>query len=492
LIAGVSLQFDSMKAEREHPTILVVDDDADARTTLEDILADRGFTPVLATDARIGLDLVRRHPPAAVLLDLDMPGMSGLEALPEIKAIDPEIPVIILTGEVRVPIVVEAMRRGAYDYLTKPWRPEELLLRLHRALERRTLAEEVRSLRQRLHEAAPLRELMGSSPAVADVVRQVEQVAGSTLTVLLQGETGTGKELVARAIHAGSAYREGPFVAVDCGAMPETLIESELFGHEKGAFTDAHTRKPGRFQQAAGGSLFLDEISNLSPATQAKLLRVLQDRQVQPLGATVAQPVDVRVIAAANVSLETEIRAGRFRQDLYYRVAEFIIALPALRSRPSDIRHLANRFLAETRMELKRPVRGFSEEAMARLEVHHWPGNVRELRNVVRRAVLLSTDLIGPEALGAISVSEPSSADGRDGPAGPRPTLKEVGEQAAMLAERHAIRDALDASGGNKTEAARLLRTDYKTLHVKMKRYGVSLHDSPRRERGEPPYPYKT
>jgi DNA-binding NtrC family response regulator len=473
------MRVDSMKAGPGSPTILVIDDDADARATLEDILTDRGFTPALAADARSGLDLVRRHRPTVVLLDLDMPGMSGLEALPEIQAIDPEIPVIILTGEARVPTVVEAMRRGAYDYLTKPWRTEELLLRLHRALERRTLGDEVRSLRQRLQEAAPLRELMGGSVAVADVVRQVEQVAGSTLTVLLQGETGTGKELVARAIHAHSTYREGPFVAVDCGAIPETLIESELFGHEKGAFTDAHVRKPGRFQQAAGGSLFLDEVSNLSAATQSKLLRVLQDRHVQPLGATAAQPVDVRVIAAANVSLETEIRTGRFRQDLYYRVAEFIIALPALRSRPGDIRHLANRFLAETRMELKRPVRAFSEEAMARLETHRWPGNVRELRNVVRRAVLLSTDLIESQALGALTDTGPSSAEARDGARGPRRTLKEVGEQAATLAERQAIRDALDASGGNKTEAARMLRTDYKTLHVKMKRYGLSSRSSP-------------
>jgi DNA-binding NtrC family response regulator len=468
-----------MAARLEDPTILVIDDDAEARATVRDVLTEHGFTLALAADARSGLDLIRRRPPAVVLLDLDMPGLSGLEALPEIRGIDPELPVIILTGEVRVPTVVEAMRRGAFDYLTKPWRPEELVLRLQRALERRRLSEEVRSLRERLKEAAPLRELMGSSSAVADVVRQVEQVAGSTLRVLVQGETGTGKELVARAIHAHSAHREGPFIAVDCGAIPETLIESELFGHEKGAFTDAHARKPGRFQQAAGGSLFLDEISNLSLATQAKLLRVLEDGQVRPLGATVAQPVDVRVITAANAPLQAEMDGGRFRQDLYYRIAEFIIVLPALRSRPGDIRHLANRFLADTRMELKRPVRGFSEEALARLEAHRWPGNVRELRNVVRRAVLISTDLIGPEALGALSDSRSSPPEVRDGATGPRRTLKEVGEQAATLAERQAIREALAAAGGNKTEAARLLRTDYKTLHVKMKRYGLASRDTP-------------
>jgi DNA-binding NtrC family response regulator len=467
-----------MRASDHGTSVLVVDDDADARATLEEVLTEAGYVPMLAADAQSGLDLVRQRSPAVVLLDLDMPGMSGLEALPALKAVDPEILVIILTGETRVPTVVEAMQRGAYDYVTKPWRVEELLLRLGRALERRTLAGEVRALRQRLEETVPLRDLMGPGAAVAGIVRQVEQVAGSSLTVLLQGETGTGKELVARAIHAHGAGRGGPFIAVDCGAIPETLIESELFGHEKGAFTDAHSRKPGRFQQAAGGSLFLDEVSNLSLTTQAKLLRVLQDRQVQPLGATAAQAVDVRVIAATNAPLETEMRAGRFRQDLYYRLAEFVIALPPLRSRPGDIRHLAGRFLAEMRMELKRPVRAFSDEAMARLEAHQWPGNVRELRNVVRRAVLISTDLIAPAALGALTDVEPDTRAVASDVGESRRPLKEVGEHAAMLAERQAIRDALDTAGGNKTEAARLLRTDYKTLHVKMKRYGLSARNT--------------
>jgi two-component system nitrogen regulation response regulator GlnG len=461
------------------PVVLAVDDDADTRMLLEEVLAEHGFTPALAPDARTGLDLVGRRPPAVLLLDLDMPGMGGLDALPEFKALDPELPVIVLTGVVAVSAVVEAMRRGAYDYLTKPWRAEDLVLRLNRAIERRALTAEVRSLRRKLREAASLRELMGPSPAVADVVRQVDQVAGSILTVLIQGETGTGKELVARAIHAQSGCGEGPFVAVDCGAIPDTLMESELFGHEKGAFTDAHARKPGRFQQAAGGSLFLDEISNLSPTTQAKLLRVLQERRVQPLGATTAQPVDVRVIAATNVPLETEMRAGRFRQDLYYRISEFVITLPPLRDRPGDVRHLASRFLAETRMELKRPVRGISEEAIALLETRRWPGNVRELRNVVRRAVLLSTDVVGPEALGPLTDGAASAAGAAGEVAGPRRSLKEAAEQAAILAERQAIREALGTAGGNKSEAARLLRTDYKTLHVKMKRYGLSSRDSP-------------
>ncbi len=461
-------------------TVLVVDDDLETQATVQDVLAAEGFTVHVAPDARTGLDLLRQHAPEAVVLDLDLPDMSGLEALPEIRTIEPEVPVIVLTGQVSVSTAVEAMRRGAFDYLPKPWRPEELVLRVNRALERRSLASEVRSLRQRLAVAAPLRDSMGPGPAVATVVRQVDQVASSALSVLIEGETGTGKELVARAIHAQSSQREGPFVAVDCGAIPDTLIESELFGHEKGAFTGAHGRKPGRFQQAKGGTLFLDEISNLAAGTQAKLLRVLQERLVQPLGAVAAQPVDVRIVAATNVSLESEIRAGRFRQDLFYRLAEFVIALPPLRERPEDIPHLANRFLAEARMELKRPVRGFSPEALARLTAHRWPGNVRELRNVVRRAVLLSTDLVEPAALGGLADEQPGASGLPATAASPWCSLKQAAEQAVMAAERQAIRAALERTGGNKSEAARLLRTDYKTLYLKMKRYGLSGRGSDR------------
>jgi DNA-binding NtrC family response regulator len=469
-----------MKSRAADRTVLVVDDDLETRSTVRDVLATHGFTVEVAPDARTGLDLLGRHSPAVVVLDLGLPDMGGLEALPEIRTIEPEVPVIVLTGQVSVSTAVEAMRRGAYDYLPKPWRPEELVLRVNRALERRSLASEVRSLRQRLAAAAPLRDSMGFGSAVASIVRQVDQVASSALSVLIQGETGTGKELVARAIHAQSQRRDGPFVAVDCGAIPDTLIESELFGHERGAFTGAHGRKPGRFQQAEGGTLFLDEVSSLSAATQPKLLRVLQERQVQPLGAVSVQPIDVRIVAAANVSLEAEMRAGRFRQDLFYRLAEFVITLRPLRDRPEDIPHLANRFLAEARMDLKRPVGGFSPEALARLTAHRWPGNVRELRNVVRRAVLLSTDVVDAEALGSLADDEP-------GAPGPSPTatlptrsLKEAAEQAVIAAESQAISAALQRTGGNKSEAARLLRTDYKTLYLKMKRYGLSAGFSDR------------
>jgi len=319
----------------------------------------------------------------------------------------------------------------------------------------------------------PLRWLMGPSRQMEKVVQQIKQVADSPLTILIEGETGTGKELVARAIHHLSARRKKPFVAVDCGAIPDTLIESELFGYERGAFTGAHQHKEGQFPRAEGGSLFLDEIVNLPLGTQAKLLRALQERQVQPLGGKQPVRVDARIITASNVSLEREVRAGRFRQDVYYRLNEFAIALPPLRER-DDILHLANDFLAEASIELGRPCREISEAAAQSLLVYRWPGNVRELRNVVRRAILLAADVIEPEHLSFHSVEElPVTALVEDSPPGGA-SLKEIADAAAADAEQLAIRRVLQETKGNKSEAARILRTDYKTLHLRMKQYGIS------------------
>jgi len=304
------------------------------------------------------------------------------------------------------------------------------------------------------------------------VVQQIKQVADSPLTVLVEGETGTGKELVARAIHQLSARREKPFVAVDCGAIPDTLIESELFGHEKGAFTGAHLRKEGQFQLAESGSLFLDEIVNLPLPTQSKLLRALQERQVQCLGSKKPVRVNVRIIAASNVPLEGEVRAGRFRQDVYYRLNEFRITLPPLRER-DDILDLAHQFLCEAGTELGRPCRKISETAVQVLGHYPWPGNVRELRNVMRRAILLASDVIEPEHLAVLPV-DPCPVTARC--AGPVPgdsSLRQIADAAAADAEQQAIRRVLQATKGNKSEAARLLRTDYKTLHLKMKLYGI-------------------
>ncbi len=349
---------------------------------------------------------------------------------------------------------------------------------MRRAAERRELGAEIEDLRTQLDEDRSLRSLMGPSREVENILRQIRQVADSDFTVLIQGETGAGKELVARAIHQLSFRRTRPFVALDCGGIPETLIESELFGYEKGAFTGASQRKDGYFQLAEGGSLFFDEITNLPLTIQAKLLRVLQERQVRPLGGRHTVPVNVRVLAAYNVPLGDEILAGRFRQDLYYRLNEFVVIVPPLRARPHDIPYLAKRFLTEASMELRRPVVDIHDEALDVLVRYPWPGNVRELRNVIRRAVVLASGLIRPEHLRGLvsdSLHTPSAPPALMPPTGR--SLKAIAETAVAEAESVAIRQALHITRGKRSEAARLLRIDAKTLYVKMKRYRILGQD---------------
>ncbi|MBI2205464.1 MAG: sigma-54-dependent Fis family transcriptional regulator [Candidatus Rokubacteria bacterium] len=450
--------------------ILIIDDDPMVRSVLSDILLTEGLEADVTADGKTGIERVRESRPEVVLLDLTMPGMAGLDVLPELKRIDPQIAVIILTASHDVSTAVKAIRLGAYDYLTKPCGSAELLVVIRRAVERQELLARVDDLASRVGHAG-LADQMGRSAQISDVIRQVNQVAESTITVLIQGETGSGKELIARAIHQTSPRRAGPFIALDCGAIPDTLIESELFGYERGAFSGADRHKDGHFQLAAGGTLFLDEIVNLPPATQSKLLRVLQERQVQPLGARGPVPVDVRIVAASNTLLDVEMRAGRFRQDLYYRLAEYTIALPPLRERRDDILPLARRFLAEAAMELRRPVRAISPPAADVLLAHTWPGNVRELRNVIRQAALRSRDVLEVEdlTLGRAIARSPRAESPTEAL-----SLREAAQLAAAEAEQRAIRHALEVSEGNKAEAARLLRTDYKTLHLKMKQYGIS------------------
>jgi len=456
--------------------ILVVDDEAEIRSLLAAVLQSKGYEVVTAEDGAAALQAVPRERPAVILMDLSMPRMNGMDALPEIKRLDGEVPVIICTAHADLATAVRAMKLGAYDYLTKPFDVELLILTLERAVERHRLHSRIEELK-RQGQGSSLAERMGGSRAIAQVIQQVTQVAESNFTVLVQGETGTGKELVARAIHLQSPRRPAQFVAVDCGAIPETLVESELFGHERGAFTGAQARREGHFQLAKGGTLFLDEIGNVPLATQAKLLRALEQREVNPLGAARAVTVDARIIAATNSELEESVKAGRFRADLYYRLSEFTIALPPLRSRREDIMHLSQRFLDEVSMELRRPVRRISDDAMQVLLRHDWPGNVRELRNVVRKAALLATDVVTPEHIPTLSASAPAASRAAAEPVGEDLSLREVAELAAVQAEREVIRHALESTKGNKSQAARLLRTDYTTLHAKMKRYGISARD---------------
>src|SRR6267143_149096 len=435
--------------------VLLVDDDLALLQALPEALRLRmgGVKIDTADSAEAALDLIAARDYDAIVTDIKMPGIDGLELLAEIRTQRPDTPTVMITGHGEHDLVVQALRGGAYDFIQKPIDRDHLVASLSRAIQMRELSRRVKE-----QQAALERNL-------------------NDLEAIVEGETGTGKELVARAIHQLSARRDKPFVAVDCGAIPDTLIESELFGYEKGAFTGAHKRKEGQFQRAEGGSLFLDEIVNLPLPTQAKLLRALQERQVQPLGSKQPVRVSVRIIAAANVSLEREVRAGRFRQDVYYRLNEFAIALPPLRER-DDILHLANEFLPEASMELGRPCRKISEAAAQVLLRYHWPGNVRELSNVIRRAILLASDVIEPEHLSVLP-GEPSPASAlraEPAPGDSSPgdfSLKGIAEAAASDAERRAIHQVLQATRGNKSEAARQLRTDYKTLHLKMKQYGI-------------------
>jgi DNA-binding NtrC family response regulator len=478
LNAGDDKAATSSSGDVVRPAVLIVDDDEDARAALATILAAEGFQPVGAADGETAVDRVASDPPAVVLLDRVMPGLDGIETLRRLKAIAPEVPVIIVTGYGDTSSAVQAMKLGAYDYLTKPLQIDQILMAVRRAAERRELGAEIEGLRSQLDEDRSLRSLMGPSREVEDILRQIRQVADSDFTILIHGETGTGKELVARAIHQLSFRRTRPFVALDCGGIPETLIESELFGYERGAFTGANQRKEGYFQLAEGGSLFFDEITNLPLTTQAKLLRVLQERQVRPLGGRRTLPVNVRVLAAYNVPLVDELRTGRFRQDLYYRLNEFVVNVPPLRARPHDIPYLAKRFLTEAVMELRRPVVDIHDEALAILVRYPWPGNVRELRNVIRRAVLLASGRIRPEHLPSLT---PESLHAPPAPPALMPptgrSLKAIAQTAVAEAESLAIRQALHVSHGKKSAAARLLQIDSKTLYVKMKRYRILGRD---------------
>jgi DNA-binding NtrC family response regulator len=466
-------------ALRRNWRLLAVDDDADQRQLVATAFGRSPTIDVVPVgDGETALATASHDPPDVVLVDLSIPGMGGLGLLQKLKLVVPRVPIVVITANADGRAAVEAIRLGAYQFLTKPVNPQELLVIVKRALERTELLAELESLRHRADGEDPLAARFGISPPMQLVARQIRQVAGSQFTVLVQGQTGVGKEVVARAIHDLSPRAEGPFVAIDCGAIPENLLESELFGHEKGAFSGADRRKDGLLQVAHAGTLLVDEVGNLPPGTQAKLLRVLQERQVLPLGSTTPRKLDARFVFATNVSLEEAAKEGRFRADLFYRLAEFTITVPPLRERGRDVLMLARRFLDEANGELRRAVAGFDEEAAAEIMAHSWPGNVRELRNVVRQAVLLTEEftITGPEMR---SLLKPSRADPPAEPSGSPTTLREIADAAVESAERHAILRALQSTNGNKSQAARLLHVDFKTLHVKMRRYGITISHNP-------------
>jgi two-component system response regulator HydG len=450
-----------MKTEN---TILVVDDDLAHRTMLQTLLSGWGYAVAEADDGSAAIAQVRKRPFDLILMDVRMVKISGLEALAEIKAFNPAIPVVIMTAYASVETAVEALKKGAYDYLTKPLDFDELRLILERAMDHSRLKEENRQLRERLGSRFDRRNLIGRSETMINLLETVAQVAPSEATILITGESGTGKEMIAGAIHFNSFRKDGPFIRINCAAIPETLLESELFGHERGAFTGADRRKEGKFRQADGGSIFLDEVSEMSLSMQVKLLRVLQEREITRVGGEEVLKVDVRVIAATNRDLLQAIAAGRFREDLYYRLNVVALHLPALRSRREDIPLLAQHFLAHFAGQNHKTIRGFTPQAMDRLLRHAWPGNVRELMNAVERGVVLArTEYLDEAEMPLI----PAGA----GTDGPPPGAIPDGEIPLEEVEKAAILKSLAAAEGNKSEAARRLGITRRTLHQKLKKW---------------------
>lgn len=447
--------------------ILVVDDDEAIRVTLSDILESNGFHPVTAGAAEEALEIFKGGGIVSVLLDLIMPGRSGIEIMKELKAIEPDIPVIFLTAFGDIDTAIDTVKAGAYDFIVKPPKIDRLIYTLRRAIEKYNLVKTLKRLSTSVE--ASLEWHFGKSEKIRSVLKQVEAVAGSDFSVIIHGETGVGKTLLARTIHNLSSRAGGPFIRVDIGAIPENLIESELFGYEKGAFTGADRRKKGYFELAHRGTIYIDELENASPSVQAKLLSAVEDKKIYPLGSNTAVEIDIRVISSTNIDIGKAVREKRFREDLFFRLAEFMIHMPPLRERRDDIDHFANRFVMETARELNKNMEGVSEKALAILREYPWPGNVRELKNVMKRAVLFCNGSeIGPEDIEFLITEE------RTGKGTPLLPLRETSALAVMEAESKAIRQALRMTGGNKSRAAEILQVDYKTLLTKIKEYGIS------------------
>ncbi len=453
---------------KKENTILVVDDDQAHRTMLRTLLSRWGYEIVEADDGQVAVEKVHGQAFDMILMDIRMLKVSGLEALDGIKTYNPAIPVIIMTAYSSVETAVEALKKGAYDYLTKPLDFDELRLAMERAMDHSQLKEENRLLRETLGSHFDIQNMIGRSTAMVKLLETVAQVAPSEATVLITGDSGTGKELIAGAIHFNSPRKDGSFVKVNCAAITETLLESELFGHEKGAFTGAHRRKEGRFRQADGGSLFLDEVSEMSLGMQVKLLRALQEREITRVGGEEVIKVDVRVIAAANKDLIQEIESGRFREDLYYRLNVVTLNVPLLRERKEDIPLLAQHFLNTFAEKNRKQIKGFTPQAMDQLLKYEWPGNVRELMNAVERAVILSrSEYLDEQDLPLVikdSLSDEEKSPSRDAVPADLP-LEDV-EKATIL-------KTLESTDGNKSEAARRLGITRKTLHKKLKKYGM-------------------
>jgi DNA-binding NtrC family response regulator len=461
-------------------TVYVVDDDASAREGLADLIQSAGLTAKTFASAEDFLAAPPPKAPSCLVLDVSLPGASGLDLQQALAKSNAHVPIVFLTGHGDIPMTVRALKAGAANFLTKPFDDEELLSAIRQclkvaSLERRaqTLEHSLKSARSQLHARYDFAQILGRSPALREALARAAQVAPTESTVLVTGESGTGKELVARAIHHASARADGPFVAVNCAALPDTLLESELFGHERGAFTGADRQKPGRFELAAGGTLFLDEIGDLSAAVQVKLLRVLQEREFQRVGGTATLKADVRLLTATNRDLAAEMAAGRFRSDLFYRLSVFNVHLPPLRERGDDVLLLADHFIRTLGPQMGKGDLTLSRDACEVVRHHPWPGNIRELQNAIERSLITSEGTLITAAHLAIPAGAPPLAAPPPPHAPPPPPPSAPGSLQDL--ERAAILDALRRTHGHKTRAAALLGLTRFQLHTRLKRYAIEV-----------------
>jgi DNA-binding NtrC family response regulator len=468
-------------------TILIIEDDEKMRRLLELILGQEGYRVDSVSSGQQGIEKLGDQSASngydLVLTDLQMPGLTGMDVLEHVRKALPEMPVLIVTGFGTVKTAVEAMKKGAYDYIAKPIDNEELKCVVKRALEIRQLFARHKQLSQGFRDRFNFDRVVGNSEQIQKVKKLLADVVDTDTTILITGESGTGKELLARAIHYSSRRAQCPLVTINCAAIPETLLESELFGYEKGAFTDAKVSKPGRLKIANGGTVFLDEVAELSPMTQVKLLRVLQEKEIEPLGGTKSIKVDIRIIAATNKDLFEQVKKGHFREDLYYRINVFPVHVPPLRERKEDIRLLLEFFVHQFSHELGKKIHGFSPEALSILEQYAWPGNIRELENLVERVMIIckrqwveAADL--PTGFLSVSSGQPSGPVISSNPVADSSSLLALGLSSLEQLEERLIRDVLERTSGNVTEAARLLKTTRNTLRYRMHKYGLSRSKS--------------
>ena len=454
-----------MKDTMDHERILVVDDDQGLLHLLKMRLTAMGFAVSTCVSGEEAIATARREVFDLAITDLHLPGLDGLAVMEELLLTHPNLPILILTAHGSIPNAVEAMQKGAYGYLTKPFDDKELTVYIEKALGQQRMSREIQRLMLLVKELYGLENVVARSPKMQLLLQQVAQVADTDATICLSGETGTGKEVIARVIHCNSRRARGPFIAVNCGAIPETLFESELFGHVKGAFTGAHGSKRGLFQSANSGTLFLDEISEIPLALQVKLLRAIQEREVQEVGSEHPTRVDVRIITATNKDLEQAVRTGAFREDLYYRIQVVPLKVPPLRERRDDIPLLAQHFLKQSAQRMKKDIRGLLPDTMQRLMLYPWPGNVRELENMIEKAVIMSTqDMITADLIPVLTQSD-------EGPLKPLTEAKEA-------FERGYLKEILQLTGGNISRAAQIAGRYRADFYKLLRKYGLHPGDA--------------